>query len=59
IECSKEPLKFPDSETDQVILISYMFNGQGYLIVNREWLSEDIHPFEFRAKKNMEGAGKF
>ncbi|CBZ50569.1 DNA polymerase, related [Neospora caninum Liverpool] len=59
IECSKQPLKFPDSNTDHVILISYMFNGQGYLIVNRQWLSEDIHPFEFRAKKGMEGAGPF
>lgn len=30
IECTKQPLKFPDSETDQIIMISYMIDGQGY-----------------------------
>lgn len=59
IECSKQPLKFPDRETDEVILISYMFNGQGYLIVNREWLTADVRSFAFQPKPQFAGAGPF
>lgn len=29
IECTKQPLKFPDAENDQIIMISYMIDGQG------------------------------
>lgn len=29
IETTKLPLKFPDSATDQIIMISYMIDGQG------------------------------
>ena len=29
IECTKQPLKFPSSDTDQIIMISYMIDGQG------------------------------
>ena len=36
IETTKLPLKFPDAEFDQVFMISYMLDGQGYLIINRE-----------------------
>ena len=36
---------FPDAEIDQVFMISYMFDGQGYLIINREVVSEDIEDF--------------
>lgn len=36
IETTKLPLKFPDSSYDSVMMISYMIDGQGYLIVNRE-----------------------
>lgn len=40
IETTKLPLKFPDATTDQIMMISYMIDGQGYLIINREvWLS--------------------
>jgi DNA polymerase epsilon subunit 1 len=35
IECTKAPLKFPDANVDQVFMISYMIDGQGYLIINR------------------------
>jgi DNA polymerase elongation subunit (family B) len=35
IETTKLPLKFPDPEFDRVMMISYMLDGQGYLIVNR------------------------
>jgi DNA polymerase elongation subunit (family B) len=36
IECTKAPLKFPDVSLDRVYMISYMFDGQGYLLINRE-----------------------
>lgn len=36
IETTKLPLKFPDASYDSVMMISYMIDGQGYLIVNRE-----------------------
>lgn len=36
IETTKLPLKFPDAEYDQIMMISYMVDGQGYLIINRE-----------------------
>ena len=32
IECTKAPLKFPDASHDQIFMISYMVDGQGYLI---------------------------
>lgn len=28
IETTKLPLKFPDAETDQIMMISYMIDGQ-------------------------------
>ncbi|KAK9939860.1 hypothetical protein M0R45_016542 [Rubus argutus] len=42
IETTKLPLKFPDAEYDLIMLISYMVDGQGYLIINREILN--FHP---------------
>ena len=36
IETTKLPLKFPDASYDMVMMISYMIDGDGYLIVNRE-----------------------
>ena len=35
IETTKLPLKFPDPETDCIMMISYMIDGHGYLICNR------------------------
>ncbi|KAJ1611964.1 DNA polymerase epsilon catalytic subunit [Cryptosporidium canis] len=54
IETSKEPLKFPNVEKDQIIMISCMFEGQGYLITNREVVSADICDFEYSPKKEYE-----
>ena len=39
IETTKLPLKFPDAEYDTIMMISYMIDGQGYLIINREVLT--------------------
>lgn len=36
IETTKLPLKFPDSSYDSIMMISYMIDGQGYLVINRE-----------------------
>eukprot|EP00043_Microstomoeca_roanoka_P015073 m.150253 g.150253 ORF g.150253 m.150253 type:complete len:2376 (-) comp16169_c0_seq1:102-7229(-) len=55
IETTKLPLKFPDMETDQIMMISYMIDGQGYLIINREIVSEDIEDFEYTPKPEFPG----
>ncbi|KAH9919999.1 uncharacterized protein BXZ73DRAFT_92015 [Epithele typhae] len=49
------PLKFPDQAIDQVMMISYMVDGQGYLITNREIVGEDIEDFEYTPKEGYEG----
>lgn len=55
IETTKRPLKFPDSATDQVMMISYMIDGDGFLITNREIISEDIEDFEYTPTKEYPG----
>jgi len=55
IETSKQPLKFPDQQTDQIMMISYMIDGVGYLITNREIVSEDIEDFEYTPKDEYPG----
>ena len=55
IETTKLPLKFPDSAIDQIMMISYMVDGQGYLIVNREIVSEDVEDFEYTPKPEFDG----
>ena len=37
------------------MMISYMLDGEGYLITNREVVSEDIEDFEFTPKPEYEG----
>ena len=55
IETTKQPLKFPDQQTDQIMMISYMIDGQGFLITNREIVSEDIDDFEYTPKDEYQG----
>ncbi|CAO3684825.1 unnamed protein product [Umbelopsis vinacea] len=55
IETTKLPLKFPDSAIDSIMMISYMIDGQGYLITNREIVSQDIEDFEYTPKPEYEG----
>ncbi|OWR54597.1 DNA polymerase [Danaus plexippus plexippus] len=55
IETTKLPLKFPDSQTDQIMMISYMIDAQGYLITNREIISTDVEDFEYTPKPEFEG----
>ncbi|KAJ8673754.1 hypothetical protein QAD02_005016 [Eretmocerus hayati] len=55
IETTKLPLKFPDATTDQIMMISYMLDGQGYLINNREIIATDIEDFEYTPRPEFEG----
>lgn len=55
IETTKAPLKFPDPTIDSVMMISYMINGQGFLINNRSIISEDIDDFDYSPKPDFEG----
>jgi len=50
IECTKQPLKFPDVQFDQIMMISYIIDGQGFLITNREIVAEDVQDFEYAPK---------
>ncbi|KAI9690075.1 MAG: DNA polymerase epsilon catalytic subunit [Bogoriella megaspora] len=55
IETTKLPLKFPDAVIDQIMMISYMIDGQGFLITNREIVSEDIADFDYTPKPEFDG----
>jgi len=55
IETTKAPLKFPDPAIDNIIMISYMVDGHGFLIVNRQIISEEIEDFEYTPKPEFEG----
>ena len=37
------------------MMISYMIDGQGYLITNREIISADVDDFEYTPKPEFEG----
>ena len=55
IETTKLPLKFPDPASDSIMMISYMIDGQGYLITNREVIGADVEDFEYTPKPEYEG----
>ncbi|KAL9103952.1 MAG: hypothetical protein Q9163_001058 [Psora crenata] len=55
IETTKLPLKFPDAVIDQIMMISYMIDGQGFLITNREIVSEDIADFDYTPRPEYDG----
>lgn len=55
IETTKLPLKFPDATIDQIMMISYMIDGQGFLITNREIISDDIGDFDYTPKPEYPG----
>ena len=56
IETTKLPLKFPDAAFDQIMMISYMIDGQGFLITNREIISEDIDDFDYTPRPEYPGS---
>uniref|UniRef100_A0A5K3FMW5 DNA polymerase epsilon catalytic subunit n=1 Tax=Mesocestoides corti TaxID=53468 RepID=A0A5K3FMW5_MESCO len=55
IETTKLPLKFPDASIDQIMMISYMIDGAGFLICNKEIIAEDIDDFEFTPRPEFPG----
>uniref|UniRef100_A0A914I899 DNA polymerase epsilon catalytic subunit n=1 Tax=Globodera rostochiensis TaxID=31243 RepID=A0A914I899_GLORO len=55
IETTKAPLKFPDASVDKIMMISYMINESGFLIVNREIVAADIEDFEFTPRPEFRG----
>ena len=55
IETTKAPLKFPRPDEDQVYMISWMLDGHGFLIINREIVTQDIEDFEYTPKPDYEG----
>ncbi|KGG50917.1 DNA polymerase, partial [Mitosporidium daphniae] len=55
IETTKQPLRFPTAVSDVVMMISYVIDGSGYLIVNRQVVSEDIPDFEYSPKPEFQG----
>jgi len=58
IECTKAPLKFPDANVDTIYMISYMVEGQGYLILSRDVVSQDVQDFEYTPKPSYPGPFK-
>nr|AGE96126.1 DNA polymerase epsilon [Encephalitozoon cuniculi] len=54
IETSKRPLKFPNADSDEVMMISVKTEGYGELIVNRGLVSKDIRGFEYSPKEDMQ-----
>lgn len=57
IECTKKPLKFPDPEAgDEVMMISWMVDGKGYLVINRQVVSKDIDSFDFSPHAEFKGS---
>ncbi|VIO96069.1 DNA polymerase family B, exonuclease domain containing protein [Brugia malayi] len=55
IEVTKLPLKFPDSSFDEIMMISYMVNGNGFLIINRQIISSDVDDFEYTPRPEYKG----
>ena len=58
IETTKQPLKFPDVKFDQVMMISYIVDGSGFLITNRAVVGEDVTDFEYAPREDYD-VGKF
>ncbi|CAG8517653.1 10346_t:CDS:10 [Paraglomus occultum] len=58
IETTKLPLMFPDAARDMIMMVSYMIDGMGFLIINREVVAEDIEPFAYSPDRDMIGEFK-
>ncbi|KAG8871301.1 DNA polymerase epsilon catalytic subunit [Tulasnella sp. 331] len=55
IKVIKLPLKFPDQALDQIMIIFYMIDGQGFLIIMRDTAPEDIRDIEYTPKPKYKG----
>lgn len=54
IETTKQPLRFPDVKYDQVMMISYIVDGSGFLITNRQIVGEDVSNFEYAPREDYD-----
>ena len=50
IETSKQPLKFPDSKSDKIIMISLTYDEKSLLITNKEFMPVDVVAFDYAPK---------
>ena len=50
IETSKDPLKFPDAEKDEIMMISLMYEGEAFLIINKGFCGDIVKPFDYEPK---------
>ncbi len=50
IETFKKPLKFPDSKSDPIMMISLCIRQQAYLITNREIVGDDVADHDYSPK---------
>ncbi|KAH9255454.1 hypothetical protein BASA81_006573 [Batrachochytrium salamandrivorans] len=55
LECTKQPLKFPNPAFDEIYMISYMVDRNGFLLVNRAHVSNDVADFEYTPKADFPG----
>ena len=53
IETTKLPLKFPDAATDQIMMISYMIDGQVYPVTLTQILSQTISSMSWRVQQML------
>lgn len=54
IETSKAELRFPDAKCDHVMMISLMYEGEAYLIINRDFCGQDVVGFDYAPKPEFE-----
>ncbi|CAJ0840170.1 8436_t:CDS:10 [Entrophospora sp. SA101] len=47
IEVATPPKLFPNHHRDEIMMLSYMFNNDGFLITNRSIVSKDIDPLSY------------
>lgn len=51
IETSKLPLRFPDSKTDSIMMISLQYDNHAVLITNKERVKQDVQGFDYAPKE--------
>jgi len=54
IETTKAALKFPDARFDQIMMISYIIDGRGFVVTNRAIIGDDVQDFEYRPKEEYD-----
>jgi DNA polymerase epsilon subunit 1 len=53
IETSKDPLKFPDAEKDQVMMVSLMYEGEAFLIINCGFCGHEVEEFYYSPQEEF------